>query len=806
MKISLNWLKTFIDTKKSPKIISEILTEIGLEVDSIEDYSIEQFKLNDLIIGEVKSLSKHPNAKNLKIAKIDIGKKKLNIICGAPNIKVKQKVVIAKPGSTIYPIKGGKVKINKVKIRGEYSEGMICSEQEIGIGSNEKGIIILKKNNIINGLKADKFLTQSNDVIFDISLTPNRADAASHMGVARDLNAVLKSTKINLPKDLPIIIENKKLKINVNVNNNNACPRYSGVLISDVKIKESPNWLKDNLISIGLSPINNVVDITNYILHSFGQPMHAFDYNKIKSKNIKVQFLKKGTKFITLDGIKRSLQKDDLMICDDNSPLCIAGVLGGESSEVTKKTTALFLESAYFLPENIRKSSQNHQITTDASFRFERGTDPNMTVYALKIAVKLIKEICQGKIASDIIDIYPKKINNTVLKVNVDRINRLIGSKISKKEIKNILKSLDINSKDINNKLIKVSIPPYRTDVKREADIIEEILRIHGYNKIKLSSYLGSRYLSKPSEAIKENDFIQKIMNVLVSSGYFEITTNSLTSTKYINNKNLWNKKESIEMINKLSEEHGVLKTNLLFTSLETIRYNLNRKQKNLKFFELDKIYKKNKSLYEETKKLGIYMVGKNLENHFNSQSRNLNINDLKDITHKVLQQSKINKYNQIEFSNSFFSYGIIIEKNNCEIAKIGEITQEIKNLFEIKEKVFFAEINWNEMYNFSKENVIYKNISKFPEVQRDLSLIIDNKIRFNEINKVVKNSNFNIIKKTNLYDIYQGENNNKNKKTYTIRFILQDDKETLSETKINEVMGKLMDAFIKELNAEIRK
>ena len=806
MKISLNWLKNFIELNNSPEEISDLLTEVGLEVESIEKLGYQKSKLEDLVVGEIKKIENHSNADKLKITEVDIGRKKLRIICGAKNIEKNQKVVVAKPGTFIYSSEGKKVKINKTKIRGENSEGMLCSEKEIGIGNEDKGIIVLDDNQIKNGAKAYKYFDFIEDYIFDISLTPNRADAASHLGVARDLKSVLNISAINLPKDDFLEPNSNKLNLEVKIQDYSACPRYSGLLISNVKIKDSPKWLQNNLIGIGLKPINNIVDITNYILHSFGQPMHAFDYDKIKSKKIKVQFLKKGTKFSTLDGIERTLKKEDLMICDDKDPLCIAGVMGGESSEVKNRTKNIFLESAYFDSKLVRKSSQNHQLSTDASFRFERGTDPNITIYALKIAAKMIQELCGGKIASKIIDIYPKKIKNTILNLNINRVNKLIGLPIPKKEIINILNSLEINSKNINDSLIELSIPPYRTDVKREADVVEEILRVYGYNNIKLSKHLGSNFLSKPSKSKKEENFIKNIVNLLVSNGYYEIITNSLTSIKFTGNKKLWNKNDSIEMINKLSEEHGVLKTNLLFTSLEVIRYNLNRKQKNLKLFELDKIYKKEKSSYREIKKLGIYLVGNNYEDHFNKQNKKSSINDIKDIIHKVLQKSKINNYHQTEFENSFFKNGISIKKDKNELVKIGQLSDEIKRLFEITESVFYGEINWKNLYDNSKEKLLYKPVSKFPEVQRDLSLILDKSTKFNEIEKVVEKNKINTIKKLQLYDIYEGKNIDKSKKAYAIRFILQDDLKTLDEKSINHTMETLIKSFEKELKAQIRK
>ena len=799
MKISLNWLKEFIKISKSSTEIESILTETGLEVDNIIKINPDIKSIENLIVGEILSISNHKNADKLKITEVDIGNEKLSIICGAKNIEVDQKVVIAKIGTELTHINGEKIKIKKAKIRGIDSHGMICAEDEIGIGQSHSGIMILNKN-AKNGEKANKYFDLYEDTIFEISLTPNRADAASHLGVARDIKAVLGSS-INMP-DVSSFESKKKLPIKINIIDNEACPRYSGCIIDNIKVEESPSFIKNYLTSIGLTPINNIVDITNYILHGIGQPMHAFDYDKIKSQNIQVKFAKKGNIFKTLDGVERKLHDTDLMIFDKDRPICIAGVFGGESSGITNNTKRIFLESAYFSPAYVRKSSLNHQLKTDASYRFERGTDPSLTTYALKLASLLIKKYCSGEVSSEIIDIYKDKIKNKTFNINLNRINLLIGQKIDKSKIFDILNSLDIKTTEKGENII-VSVPPYRTDVTREADIIEEILRIYGYNKIKVSNNIRGAYLSNERPSSLENNHLLKVINLLVNNGFNEITTNSLTSSRHRDNK-FWNDNSTIEMINKLSDEHAILKQSLLFTGLESIKYNLNRKQNNLKFFEFDKTYNRINNQTEERKKIGIYMTGLYQDDHFGMESKEVSFFELYNTINKIMIQSNI-IYDSIKTKSKILDECICINSNKKTIATIGKINQDLLNSFEINQDVYYAELEWENYKNNLDYTLKYKPISKFPEVKRDLSIILDNKKNYSDVLNIINKSN-KIIKNTSLYNVYEGKNIGINKKAYALRFVLQDQNKTLDDKSINKIMNNLIQDFEVKLEAEIRK
>ena len=800
MKISLNWLKEFIKISENPQKIEAILTETGLEVDEVININPDTKSLEKLIVGEIKSIKNHKNADKLKLTQVNIGKDDLSIICGANNIEIGQKVVIAKIGTEINHVNGKKVKIKKAKIRGINSSGMICAEDEIGIGQSHSGIIILDQN-AKNGEKAISHLNLNKDIIFDISLTPNRADAASHLGVARDLKAVL-NKDITLP-DVSSFKEKKKLDIDIKVIDKEACPRYSGCVIDNVKIGESPSYIKNYLISIGLSPINNIVDITNYVLHGIGQPMHAFDYDKIKSKKIQIQFAKKDDKFKTLDGIERKLNNADLMICDGDKPICIAGVFGGESSGITNNTKRIFLESAYFSSSHIRKSSLNHQLKTDASYRFERGTDPNITVYALKLASILIQKYCSGEVSSPIIDVYKNKINDNTFKIRIDRIHKLIGQKIDKNEIFRILNALDIKVKEKGKNII-ISVPPYRTDVTRESDIVEEILRIYGYNKIKISDNNSSSFLSRESNSSIMNNYLSKVMNLLVGNGFNEITTNSLTSSRHRSN-NFWNDEFTIEMVNKLSDEHAILKQNLLFTGLESIKYNINRKQNNLKFFEFDKTYNKIDGEINENKKIGIYMSGLSNEEHFSSKSKIMSFFDIYNTINKIMIQANMLNYKTMAGKSKILDECVELEIDKKTICTIGKVKKELLNYFEINQDVYFAELEWNNFINNLDNDLKYIKISKYPEVKRDLSIVLDKKKSYNDILEII-GKNDKIIKNISLYDVYEGKNIGKNNKAYALRFVLQEKNKTLDDKIINSIMSNLIKEFEKKLNAEIRK
>ena len=802
MKISLNWLKTFINISKSAKEIEGILTEIGLEVDETLEIKPDKNLISKLIVGQIKDISKHNNADRLSVTKVDIGKEKLNIICGAQNIKKDQKVVVATNGKKLKNISNEVIEIKKTTIRGIESNGMICAEDEIGIGINHSGVIVLDKSAKI-GESVQKYLEIYNDTIYDISLTPNRADAMSHLGVARDLKAVL-NLKLNLP-DISKFQFKIKHDIKIEIKNKNACPRYSGCVIDNIKVGESPLEIKNYLSSIGVKSINNVVDITNYVLHSIGQPLHAFDFNKIKQKKIIVKYAEKNEKFISLDGIERSLHKNDLMICDGNKkPMCIAGVFGGEKSGVSENTSTIFLESAYFNPSDVRKSSQNHQLKTDASYRFERGIDPNITIYALKYASMMLCKYCGGIVSSDIQDLYPNKIEDREIKFSLDRINKLIGKKIEEKRIINILESLDINVSK-NGEKYSAIVPPYRVDVTREADLVEEILRIFGYNNIDISNSNKSKFLSDERQGSREYNILMKVMNMLVSNGYYEITTNSLTSNRYSKDK-FWDDSLTIEMINKLSDEHAILKQDLLFTGLESIRHNINRKQKNLKLFEFDKIYKKENKTYIEKNKVGIYLTGSLYEEHYSRKESKVYFEDMINLVNRFFIMANINSYETVESISNTLQNCIVIKSKNKNLCKIGSVKENLLSKFDIQQEVIFAEINWDNYLYFFNEKFTYKNVPKFPEVKRDLSLILSDEIKFSEVMDIIEKSNKKIIKNVSLYDIYRGENIGKDKVTYSIRFILQDDRTTLDDKTINNTMDLLISLFEKKLNALIRR
>ena len=780
----------------------KILTEIGLEVDETLEIKPDKNLISKLVVGQIKEISKHKNADRLSVTKVDIGKEELNIICGAQNIKINQKVVVATNGKKLKNISNEVIEIKKTKIRGIESNGMICAEDEIGIGINHSGIIILNKSAKI-GESVQKYLEIYSDTIYDISLTPNRADAMSHLGVARDLKAVL-NLKLNLP-DISKFQFKRKYDIKIEVKNKNACPRYSGCIIDNIKVGESPLEIKNYLSSIGVKSINNVVDITNYVLHSIGQPLHAFDFKKIKQKKIIVKYAEKNEKFLSLDGIERSLHNNDLMICDGNKkPMCIAGVFGGEESGVSEKTSTIFLESAYFNPSDIRKSSQNHQLKTDASYRFERGIDPNITIYALKYAAMMLCKYCGGTVSSDIQDLYPNKIEDREITFSLDRINKLIGKKIEEKKIINILESLDICVSK-NGKQYSAIVPPYRVDVTREADLIEEILRIFGYNNIDISASNKSNYLSDERKGSRDYNILMKVMNMLVSNGYYEITTNSLTSNRFTKDKS-WDDSLTIEMINKLSDEHAILKQDLLFTGLESIKHNINRKQKNLKLFEFDKTYRKESKTYIEKSKVGIYLTGSLYEEHYSRKESKVNFEDMINLVNRFFIMANINSYESVKSVSKTLQNCIIIKNENKSLCKIGYVKENLLSRFDIQQEVIFAEINWDNYLYFFDEKFTYKNVPKFPEVKRDLSLILSDKIKFSEVMDIIYKSNKKIIKNVSLYDVYRGENIGKDKVTYSIRFILQDYRTTLDDKTINNTMDLLISLFEKKLNAIIRR
>ncbi len=804
MKISYNWLKEYIDIKLDPESLGKLLTNTGLEVEGIEKYEEIKGNLEGLVIGKVLTSEKHPDADKLTLTTVDIGQKEpLQIVCGAPNVEAGQKVVVAPPGTTLHHISGETLTLKKTRIRGVVSEGMICAEDEIGLGQDHSGIVILDTS-MPNGTPVYEHLLPFSDHVFEIGLTPNRSDATSHIGVARDIRAMTLKP-VNFPSVDDFKTDNQDLPIEVKIENREACPRYSGLTISNLNIKESPRWLQNRLKSIGLIPINNVVDVTNFVQHEMGQPLHAFNADMITGNKVIVKTMEKGSRFTTLDEVERTLTGDDLMICNAKEGMCIAGVFGGIKSGVTRNTKNIFLESAYFSPDYIRKTAQHHELKTDASFRFERGTDPNITVYALKRTAMLIKKLAGGTITSEIVDIYPEKIEDNRVEMKSRNIDRLIGKKIPFSRIKKILESLDIKVDKETEKGFQALVPPYRTDVEREADVIEEILRIYGYDNIEISEKIGSEYLAE--FPVKDPERIhEQLVNLLASSGFTEIVTNSLTSPEYSSRTPSVKLGDDVEIINKLSEDLGVLRQDLLFTGLEVVAYNIRHRHKDLKFFELGKIYSRTNTKYVEFNQLALFMTGNYLSENWRIENREVEFHDLYEVIQKIFHKFNIDDYKLDFFQDNIFGEGVHILKNGKKLASLGWLTQEVLSHSEIKQNVLYGSIDWDLLVKITSTDIMIEEVSRFPEVRRDLSLVIDKSVTFQDILKIVKKKENELIRNINVFDYYEGEKIEKNKKAYALSFILQGRTETLTDKKIDKTMNQLMRTFENELGAIIRK
>ena len=808
MKISYNWLKQFIKIDWSAEKTSELLTDLGLEVEGIDVFQSIKGALKGIVVGHVLTCEQHPNADRLKITTIDVGEKlPLNIVCGAPNVAKGQKVAVAKIGTTLYNNEGEVWTIKKGKIRGEESHGMLCAEDEIGLGKSHDGIMILEAALEIGTALADHYNFED-DLVYEIGLTPNRSDAMSHYGVARDLMAGLSQHGINTKLISPSVsgfhIDNRGLKIDINVDDKIKAPRYCGLTISNIVVKDSPQWLQNRLKSIGLSPINNIVDTTNYVLHDLGQPLHAFDADKITGKKINIKTVKSGTKFVTLDGVERSLHEEDLMICDQDKPLCIAGVFGGENSGVTQSTSSIFLESAYFNPISIRKTAKRHALNTDASFRFERGIDPNITKYALKRAALLITEIAGGKITSDLIDEYPNKIEDSQVFLSFDKTYKLIGQEIPKETIKSILSALEIKVNNITETGLGLTIPAYRNDVQREVDVIEEILRVYGYNNIGITNKLNAS-ISNTSKF--ENHKIENIVaNQLVGQGFYEIMTNSLTTDKYNSISEQLDPDNNVKILNPLSTDLSIMRQSLIFSGLETLAFNINRQQSDLKLFEFGKTYHDFDDQKEEFNHLSILITGNKTEKRWNSKKTEVGYFYLKGLVTGIFDRLGIKKFKSLPLSNDIFSEGQQLSVGKHSLVEFGSLKTNALNNFGISQNVFCANFNWNNLLKVINQNTIkFKDISKYPEVKRDLSLLIDEDITFEKLYKLAKQSENNYLKDINLFDVYRGDKLENGKKSYSISFTLQDNKQTLKDSQIDKIMSKIQKRFESELGAELR-
>lgn len=813
MTISFSWLKELIEITESPEQTGALLTSSGLEVESIQTYETVKGSLKGVVIGTVQSCHKHPNADKLSLTTVSVGEGKiLPIVCGAPNVATGQRVAVALPGTTLYPFSGEPITLKSTKIRGEVSEGMICAQDELGLGPDHDGIVVLNTE-LPDGAPAAEYFEFFTDQTFEIGLTPNRADAASHAGVARDLRALL-----NRPIKWPVVDSFRegtgKSPISVRIEDTIACIRYSGVTISGVKINPSPSWLKNRLMSIGLTPINNVVDITNYVLHELGQPLHAFDADKIRGKEVLIKNLPAQTGFVTLDGKERKLNGTELMICDQQGGMCIAGVFGGAHSGVSENTTSIFLESACFAPGSVRKTSMHHQLVTDASFRFARGTDPELTVYALKRAALLILEIAGGSVTGPVTDLYPEPVQKKVFTVKDDQINKLIGLKLNRSVTHTILKNLDIGIREISQDAFEVSVPAYRVDVSQPADIAEEVLRIYGFNNIPLGETVGAGFLS--GFPAKDPDRFRRILSeLLCGQGFQEILTNSLTSEQY-HSKNKFSlpEGEQIQILNKLSEEQGALRQTLLFTGLESVAWNINRQETDLKFFEFGKIYwrtEKSDSAnhvngYREADKLALFMTGLSAPETWANSSRQTEFHDIAQIVADLLQRSNASKFRQEKLTHPLMDYGVMITRGKESAGFAGKVKSTVCKNFGIKQTVFYAELDLALLYQGMNPKFSIQELPKFPKVRRDLSLVLDTTATFSQIREIIQQTEKKLIRDISVFDVYQGKNLPEGKKAYAVAFTLRDDEKTLTDSDIEHVMDRLIRNFEQKLGAIIRK
>ena len=800
MKISYNWLNEFIDTDKTPEEISKILTGTGLEVESMEKVQAIPGGLEGLVIGYVKDRFQHPNADRLSVTKVDAGTgEELQIVCGAHNVAAGQKVVVALVGTTVHPTTGEPFKINKSKIRGEVSEGMICAEDEIGLGADHAGIMVLDDQAEI-GSPAKEYFKVKDDYLYEIGLTPNRADAASHLGTARDIAAFLKIA-VKRPDVSAFKIDDTSRTIKVIVENEQAAPRYSGVTISGVEVKESPKWLKERLAVIDIRSINNIVDATNYVLHDLGQPLHAFDADEIDKNTVIVKNCPEGTPFVTLDGVERKLSADDLMICDgDGKPMCIGGVFGGINSGVKAGTKNIFLESAWFNAVSVRKTSKRHGLKTDASFRFERGTDPDMTVFALKRAALLIQKVAGGKISSEISDHYPKPVAPFAIDVTYKTIDRLIGKQIPHGEIKDILTALDIKIVAETGEDLDLRVPPYRVDITRDVDVVEEILRIYGYNNIEIPTQVRA---SLNNSVRPEKDSVQgQLSDLLTANGFNEIMSNSLTKSAYSSNLD-----KAVKILNPLSNDLDVMRQTMLYSGLEAIAYNQNRKNADLKLYEFGKVYSVEEDKYNETQRFAIFLSGATGGEQWNQKPGAVSFYNVKAIVDGLLAKLNIIDFSVEDSTCSRIGYGLQYKLNGKQLVKFGSVKGDALKKADVDKEVFYADFNFDILLKATRKNkIVYKEISKYPAVRRDLSMLIDKSVSFDQLKQIAQKAERKLLQEVNVFDVYEGDKLPAGKKSYALSFVLQDDEKTLTDKTIDSIMQKLIYNLEKEAGAEIRK
>ncbi len=820
MKISYNWLKQYINIDLPAQEVAEALTSVGLEVEDYHTFETIKGSLKGIVTGKVVQCERHPNADKLSLTKVDIGQTELlSIVCGAPNVASGQKVLVATIGTMIYS-GNDSFEIKKSKIRGEVSEGMICAEDELGLGNSHDGILVLEEKTPI-GRPASEYFEVEEDVVFEIGLTPNRSDAASHLGVARDLAAVLNHRagktiyQVKNPSVDEFVVDNQTLSISVRVVDAEACPRYTGITLHDLKVNDSPDWLKNRLLSIGVRPINSVVDITNYILFETGQPLHAFDAEQVKGQKVIVKKLPAGTTFVTLDETERKLGEGDLMICNQDEGMCMAGVFGGLHSGVSDKTTSIFLESACFDPKTIRRTSKNHALQTDASFRFERGSDPEMTPYALKRAAQLIKEIAGGTISSEIVDVYPQPFQKAKVELKSAYLDKIAGQPISFAAARSILIDLDINVLEYSDEKMLLEIPSCKVEVYRPADVVEEILRIYGYDNINIPEKLNASV--NVSVGINADKVQQLVSDMFSASGFNEIMNNSLTRSAYTENHPTFQTEKNVQILNPLSKDLDVLRQNLLFGGLETIAYNQNRRQFDLKLYEFGKVYRFDASKqgsgnelapYHENMQLDLFLTGNRNEEIWNQALAAYDFYDLKQVVEKLLSRLNIprKRISLSEESNAVFDYSLVYRMGEKEIGVLGKLSSATLKPFDIRKTVWAASFNWTQLLKMiPKEAIQYQPVSKYPSVRRDLALVIDRQIRYETLQQIAFSTEKQFLEQMSIFDVYEGDKIPEGKKSYALSFVLTDKEKTLTDQVIEKVMNKLQQAFEKQLGAVLR-
>ena len=810
MKISYNWVKEYLNTNLDVDAASELLTDLGLEVEGTASYQSVKGGMEGLVIGEVLTKEQHPNADRLSVTTVNLGEQEtVQIVCGAPNVAAGQKVVVATVGTELYDAEGNGFKIKKGKIRGEASLGMICASDEIGLGGNHDGIMVLP-DELIPGTKASDYFKIENDTVIEIGLTPNRADAMGHFGVARDLKAGLiqqgESVVLTQVSVDHYAKDNGDLHIAVEVENATLCPRYAGVSLTNITVADSPEWLQNRLKAIGLNPINNIVDITNYVLHETGNPLHAFDAEKISGKKVVVKTVAANTDFITLDDEARKLDKDDLMICNANEPMCIAGVFGGADSGVTANTTSIFLEAAYFNPVSVRKTAKRHGLNTDASFRFERGIDPNTVVYALKRAALLMKELAGAKISSDISDDYPVKIEDFEVDFNIDNCHRLIGKEIPSAEIKSILESLEMEVLSENGSQLKLRVPAYRVDVQREVDVIEDVLRVYGYNNIELPGRIDAAV--ENTSGINPETIRNMVSDLLVSNGYYEAMNNSLTKSSYTTHLSQLKDEHNVILLNPLSQDLNAMRQSLLFGGLESIAYNINRKNTDIRLFEFGSTYHKySDDAYTEKQCLAMFVSGNKARQTWTGGVEASDFFYAKGLLEMLLRRLGLfNASKQTASKNDIYAEGIVFKIGKRKIADIGLVRKSLLKVFNIKQDVCYVDLDWDAVLELiANKKTIYKEVPKFPAVRRDLALLLDESVDFAALEELAYQSDKRLLKEVNLFDVYQGDKLEAGKKSYAMSFMFQDPEKTLTDKLVDKNILKIFKTYQAKLNVELR-